>query len=96
MNQVAEVAPISDLRHRQNEIMAQLVNGPVILTQHGRGAAVLLSMQQWQEINECLRSMADVQALRSLYAEFDDEERELARAGLGHYAETLRKDEADE
>ena len=48
----------------------------------------------WQEINECLRSMADADALRALYAEFDDEERELARSGLGHYANTLREDEA--
>jgi prevent-host-death family protein len=94
MKGVVEVAPISDLRHRQNEIMAQLNKGPVILTQHGRGTAVLMSMEQWQEINECLRSMAEGQALRALYAEFDEEERELGRAGLGHYAQVLNEDEA--
>ena len=71
MNGVVEVAPISDLRHRQNEIMDQLSKGPVILTQHSHGTAVLMSMQQWQQINECLRSMADAQALHTLYAEFD-------------------------
>ncbi len=96
MKGFAEVAPISDLRHRQNEIIAQLSKGPVILTQHGRGAAVLLSMQQWQEINECLEARKDAQALRALYAEFDDEERALAREGLGHYAATLQQDEARE
>jgi prevent-host-death family protein len=96
MNGIVEVVPISDLRHRQNEIMDQLSKGPVILTQHGRGTAVLLSMQQWQEISECLRSMADAQALRALYAEFDIEERELAQAGARHYARLLAKeDEAD-
>jgi prevent-host-death family protein len=94
MNGVVEVAPISDLRHRQNELLAQLGKGPVILTQHGRGTAVLLSMQQWQEINESLRSMADAQALRSLYAEFDEEERQLAQTGLAHYHDRLKEDEA--
>lgn len=96
MNNVIEVAPISDLRHRQNEIIAQLGKGPVILTQHGRGAVVLLSMQQWQEINECLRSVVEEQALRALYAEFDTEERQLAQTGLAHYDDVLTRDEARE
>ena len=67
--------------------------GAIILTQHGRGTAVLLSMQQWQEINECLSSMADAQALRALYAEFDAEERDLAQAGAGHYARLLQQED---
>ncbi len=96
MNAVVEVAPISDLRHRQNEIINLLSKGPVILTQHGRGTAVLLSMQQWQEINECLRSITDAQALRALYAEFDAEEQELAQMGIEQYADLLqREDETD-
>ncbi len=94
VNEVVAVAPISDLRHRQGEILAQLAKGPVILTQRGRGAAVLLSMQQWQALNERLRAMADGEALRGLYAEFDEEERALAQAGLGHHADSLREDEA--
>ncbi len=93
MNTVVEVAPISDLRHRQNEIIDQLAKGPVILTQHGRGTAVLLSMQQWQEITECLQSMADAQALRTLYAEFDAEERELAETGARYYARLLEQED---
>ncbi len=94
MNRVIEVVPISDLRHRQNEVMAHLNKGPVILTQHGRGTAVLVSMQQWQEINECLGTMSDTQALRALYAEFDEEERQLAQAGVGRYVQLLEQDEA--
>ena len=93
MNAVAEVAPISDLRDRQPELLAQLAKGPVILTEHGRGAAVLLSMEEWQAINEQLRSLDQAGALRALYAEFDEEERALAEAGLGHYAKLLKEDE---
>lgn len=86
---VAEVAPVSDMHDRPAELIAQLQKGPVILTEHGRGAAVLLSMQEWQAINEQLRSLQSTQALRSLYAEFDAEERMLAETGLGHYSELL-------
>ncbi len=44
MDIIAEVAPISDLRRRQNQLIEHLAEGPVILTQRGRGTAVLLSM----------------------------------------------------
>lgn len=93
MNPVVEVAPVSDLHERQSEIMAQLAKGPVILTEHGRGAAVLLSMQEWQEINEQLLSVSESNALRALYAEFDEEERALAETGLGYYARVLKEEE---
>ena len=93
MNTVAEIAPITDMQDRPAEIMARLVKGPVILTEHGRGAAVLVSMEEWQAINEQLRSFQDAHALRALYAEFDIEEKMLAEAGLSHYAETLKREE---
>ena len=93
MNTVAEVAPLSDMRDRPAEIMARLIKGPVILTEHGRGAAVLLSIEEWQAIDEQLRSFQDAQALRTLYAEFDAEEKILAETGLDHYAETLKREE---
>ena len=60
MGMVTEVLPISDLRHRQNEILASLQKGPVILTQRGRGAAVLLSLDEWNMLLERL-SRSDFQ-----------------------------------
>jgi prevent-host-death family protein len=93
MNSVVEVAPLSDLRNRQREIMAQVVKGPVILTERGRGAAVLISMEEWQAINEQLRASGEVQGIKDLYAEFDIEERALAEAGLSDYATILKKED---
>lgn len=93
MNAVVDVAPISDLRDRQAEIIAQIAKGPVILTEGGRGAAVLLSMQEWQTIVEQLRSASETESLRALYAEFDEEERALAETGLAYYAKTLKAEE---
>ena len=37
--------------------------------------------------------MEDEQALRALYAEFEQEDRQLAETGLAHYAQTLRHEE---
>jgi predicted DNA-binding antitoxin AbrB/MazE fold protein len=37
--------------------------------------------------------MDDEQALRALYAEFEQEDRQLAETGLAHYAQTLRHEE---
>lgn len=59
MGIVTEVLPISDLRHRQNEILASLQKGPVILTQRGRGAAVLLSLDEWNMLLERLEELED-------------------------------------
>ena len=37
--------------------------------------------------------MEDAQALRALYAEFEQEDRQLAETGLAHYAQMLRHEE---
>ena len=93
MNTITEVAPISDLQDRAGELLAQLAKSPVILTEHGCGAAVMLSMQEWQAITEQLRTLEESQALRTLYTEFDVEERALAEAGLAHYAVLLKAED---
>jgi prevent-host-death family protein len=84
MSLIAEVAPISDLRHRQNEIIAALVEGPVILTQRGHGTAVLLSMEQWKqmvrqlgELWEALEEAEDVRAANEIEARIASGEESL-------------------
>jgi len=57
MEAVPDVVPISDLRHRQNDIIERLAEGPVILTQRGRGTAVLVSLERWRDI---LHRLADL------------------------------------
>ena len=50
MGAIPEIIPISDLRARQNEVLAELAKGPVILTQRGRVTAVLVSPRQWDRL----------------------------------------------
>ena len=59
MNVIPELVPISGLRTRQNEILDQLAGKPVVLTQHGRAAAVLVSPEQWNLLVEMVEDLTD-------------------------------------
>src|SRR5574337_1880977 len=56
---IREVIPISELRKRQAEVLAALEKGPAILTQHGKGAAVLLSLDAYNRLLEELEDIQD-------------------------------------
>jgi prevent-host-death family protein len=56
---VREVIPISELRKRQAEVLAEIEKGPTILTQHGKGAAVLMSFDAYNRMLEELEDLQD-------------------------------------
>lgn len=56
---IREVIPISELRKRQAEVLAALEEGPAILTQYGKGAAVLLSLDAYNRLLEELEDLQD-------------------------------------
>jgi PHD/YefM family antitoxin component YafN of YafNO toxin-antitoxin module len=59
MNKVLELIPISRLRQEQNEVLGRLAEGPVVLTQYGDAAAVLVDPDQWNQIVEELETWMD-------------------------------------
>lgn len=59
MNAIPELVPISQLRLKQSEVLNRLSEGPVILTQHGQGAAVLVGLEQWNRMIETLEDFQD-------------------------------------
>jgi prevent-host-death family protein len=59
VNRIPELIPISDIRQRQNEILASLRNGPIVLTQHGRAAAVLLAPDEYNRLVAALEDLED-------------------------------------
>lgn len=64
MSIVLPTMPITELRSRQPEILAELQKSPVVLTHHGHGAAVLISPSQWNaQQMELQRLRALVEAL---------------------------------
>jgi prevent-host-death family protein len=42
-----DVVPVSDLRGRHKEIFQKIEDGPILLAQHSRPAAVLVSVADW-------------------------------------------------
>lgn len=59
MNKVLELIPISRLRQEQNEVLKRLAEGPVVLTQYGDAAAVLVDPDQWNQVVEELETWMD-------------------------------------
>ncbi|MCD6288902.1 MAG: type II toxin-antitoxin system Phd/YefM family antitoxin [Anaerolineae bacterium] len=53
------IMPISAMRKRQQDVIAQMKERPVVLTQHGEAFAVLVSPQQWEELIERLEFLED-------------------------------------
>ncbi|HMN26863.1 MAG TPA: type II toxin-antitoxin system prevent-host-death family antitoxin [Caldilineaceae bacterium] len=64
MNRLPEIAPISDMRVRQAEIVEKAKRGPVVLVERGsRPALVVLSPEMWNEIAERLEFLEDAVAV---------------------------------
>ena len=60
MYKAMSTMPVSDLRTRQASIISQLQESPVLLTQRGRGAGVLVHPDQWNEMVELLEDYEDI------------------------------------
>ena len=56
---VPELLPISDFRQRQTEILLQLQKAPVVLTQRGRAAVVMVNPAQWNAFMNELEDLHD-------------------------------------
>lgn len=52
--------PVSDLRNKQAEMIAQLDETPLLLTRGGRGAGVLVHPDKW---NQLMAEMARLQRM---------------------------------
>ena len=71
--------PVSDLRNKQAETLAQLSETPVMLTRGGHSAGVLVHPEKW---NQMVRELARLQRL----VKYDQI---LAEMKAGNYSETL-------
>lgn len=64
MNPVPQMAPVSDMRLRQAEILQQAQQGPVVLIERGsKPALVVLSPAQWNDICERMEFLEDAVAV---------------------------------
>jgi prevent-host-death family protein len=61
MNKVPQFVAISEMKVNQPKVLARLNNGPVILANRSKPAAVLISVAQWDSI---VGQIEDLQARR--------------------------------
>jgi prevent-host-death family protein len=69
-----KIASVADVKAQFNSYLKESVNGPVIVTRNGRPVAVLLSMQDEEEIERLL--MARSPQLRAILEISDQQIRE--------------------
>jgi prevent-host-death family protein len=64
MDRVPTIAPISDMRLRQAEIVEKAKTGPVVLTERGsKPALVVVSPEMWNDLVERLEDLEDAVAI---------------------------------
>lgn len=71
MEPVQQIEPITQMQKQPNTILAKLVAGPVILAQHSRPAAVLVSVEQWDQIAQELSALRLLAESRRIAARND-------------------------
>lgn len=80
MQSVPTAMPISDLRKYQKKVLAQIKTSPVLLTNQGQGAGVLVSVEQWNNISN---QLTEAQQLKRNVAA----EKAFERMAAGDYVE---------
>lgn len=76
---VAEQMPLKDVKNRLSEVVDQVENqhNRVVITKHGRPAAVVLSLADLESLEETLEVMANpslIEQIRSSLRELDQSE----------------------
>ncbi len=91
MEKIQQIVPVTDLRLHHLHVFELLGNGPVVLAQRSRPAAVLVSLEQWDRTAEIIEDLADtVDALRMELAIAKGEVEIMSQAEL---SEWLAEDE---
>ena len=66
MTSAAEHMPLADVKNRLSEVVARLEreHGRVVITKHGRPAAVVLNIEDLEGLEETLSVLSDPKLLR--------------------------------
>jgi prevent-host-death family protein len=60
MRMLTPVVPISDLRYETKDVLHQVAEGPVVLTQRGRATAVLVDFDTYNEMAQRLQRLEEL------------------------------------
>lgn len=68
MSSAAEHLPLADVKNRLSEVVERLEreHGRVVITKHGRPAAVVLSIEDLEGLEETLEILSDPRVMRRI------------------------------
>lgn len=72
MDLIPTTRPISEFRQNQASIMEAMESGPVVLTQHGKDAAVIMTSQYYNTIIKLLRKYQGYESISRLLADMEE------------------------
>ena len=75
MDKALPTQPVSKFRQASNEIIEDLSTSPVLLTQHGIGVGVLLSIELYNSMISYIRAFDDTELIRRRLLEMGSDER---------------------
>lgn len=65
MSTVPKIVPISDIRNHHKRVLELAQESPVVLAQHSRSAAVLVSIEQWDKMATRMAQLEEFMASHS-------------------------------
>ena len=63
MSHVPQIEPITNIKKDHLSVLKKLENGPVFLAQRSSPAAVLVSLAQWEAVNNEIDDLKDIVAV---------------------------------
>ena len=72
MDLIPTTRPISEFRQNQASIMEAMESGPVVLTQHGKDAAVIMTSAYYNTIIKLLRKYQGYENISRLLADTEE------------------------
>ena len=72
MDLIPTTRPISEFRQNQASIMEAMESGPVVLTQHGKDAAVIMTSEYYNMIIKLLRKYQGYESISRLLADMEE------------------------
>lgn len=86
MTAAAEHLPLADVKNRLSEVVERLEreHGRVVITKHGRPAAVVLSIEDLEGLEETLEILSDPRALKRI-------RKAQGEAAAGHVEELTKQ-----
>ncbi len=88
MDLIPVTRPISEFRQNQASIMEAMESGPVVLTQHGKDAAVIMTSEYYNIIVKLLRKYQGYESIIRLVEEMGKPTNHIT---LREFDEGLRK-----